>query len=76
MAGGWLFDIAEIENFDFLVLSTSNDKVSSGGDGDSVDAAVMNLNAILNVESLVVPDLQVSVPSNRSEVLTSNGCFG
>jgi hypothetical protein len=36
----------------------------------------MHSNAIFNVESLVVPDLEVSVPSNRCEVLSSNWSLG
>lgn len=64
VGGSGLFDIAEIKDFDFLVFSTSDDEVSSGGDSDGVDTAIMNLDAILDVEGLVVPDFKIAVPSN------------
>ena len=64
MAGGGFLDITEVKDFDFLVLSTGDDEVSSGGDGDGIDAAVMDLDRILDGESLVVPDLKISVPAD------------
>ena len=73
VAGGGLFDIAEVENENFLVFSSSHNEVSSGGDGDGVDVGIVNSDAVLDAESLVVPDLEVSVPSDWGEVLTSNG---
>ena len=64
MGRSGLFDVAEVEHTDLLVLSTSDDKVSTGGDSDSVDAAIMDSDGILDVEGLVVPDLEVTVPSD------------
>ena len=72
MAWSWLLNITEVENSNFLVFSSSNNEVSSGRDSDGIDASVMHSNAVLYVEGLVVPDLEVSVPSNGCEVLSSN----
>ena len=76
MDWGGLFNITEVEDSDFLVLSTGDDEVSSGGDGDGIDAAVMDLDAVLDVEGLVVPDLAVSVPTDGGEVLSASGFGG
>lgn len=76
MAGSWLLDITEVENSNLLVFSSSNNEVSSGRDGDGVDAAVVHSDAVLDVEGLVVPDLEVSVPSDGGEVLSANCGFG
>ena len=73
MAGCGLLNIAEVEDSDLLVLASGHNEVSSGRDGDSVDASVVHLDAILDVEGLVVPDLEVSVPSDGGEVLSSGG---
>ena len=67
-----LFDIAEIKDSDLLVLSTSNNEVSSRRDSYCVDGTIMNLDTVLNVEGLVVPDLEVAVPANRGKVLSAN----
>jgi len=64
VAGSGLLNITEVKDIDLLVLSTGDDEVSSGGDGNSVDVGVMDSQAVLDAESLVVPDLEVSVPSN------------
>lgn len=64
MGGSGLFNIAEVENSNLLVLSSSDDEVSTGRNSDSVDGAIMNTDAVLDVEGLVVPDLEVAVPSN------------
>ncbi len=72
MAWGWLFNIREIEDSNFLVFSSSYNEVSSGRNSDGVDGAVMYLDAVLDVEGLVVPDLEISVPSDGGEILTSN----
>ena len=71
VAGSWFFDITEVKNPNLLIFSSSDNEVSSGGDGDSVDAAVVHLDAVLDVESLVVPDLEVAVPADRGEVLSA-----
>ncbi len=76
MAWSWLLNITKVENSNFFVFSSSNDEVSSWRDSDGIDTSVMHSNAIFNVESLVVPDLEVSVPSNRCEVLSSNWSLG
>ena len=61
-----LVDVAEVEDLDLLVLSTGHDEVTLGGDGESVDASVVGLEAVLDAEALVVPDLEVSIPSDGS----------
>jgi len=76
VGGGGLLHITEIEDSDLFVLSTGDDEVSSGGDGDGVDAAIMDSDAVLDVEGLVVPDLEVSVPSDGGEVLSAGGLGG
>ena len=75
VAGCGFFNIAEIKNKNFLVFSSSHNEISSGGDSDSVDIGIMNSDAILDAEGLVVPDLEISVPSNWGEILTSNCGF-
>lgn len=75
VAGSGFFNITEVKNIDFFVLSTGDDEVTSGGDGDGVDVGVVNLDAVLDAESLVVPDFKVSVPSDRGEILSTDGGF-
>lgn len=75
MAKVKLLNVTEVENTNFLVFSTCHNKVSSGRDSDGIDASIMNRNAVLNVESLVVPDLKVAVPSDGCKVLSTCG-FG
>ena len=58
------FDITEVEDKNSLIFSSGNNEVSSGGDGDSIDVGIMNLDAVLDVEGLVIPDFKISVPSN------------
>ena len=70
-----LLNITEIEDSNLLVLSSGYDEVSSGGNSDGVDASIMHLDAVLDVEGLVVPDFEVSVPSDGGEVLSA-GSFG
>lgn len=76
VAGCGLLDIAEVEHSDLLVLSSGDDEVSSGGDGDCVDASVVHADAVLDVEGLVVPDLEVAVPADGGEVLSAGGLGG
>lgn len=64
VARGGLLNIAEVKNFNLLVLSSGDNEVSSGGDGDGIDGSIVNFNAVLDVEGLVVPDLEVTVPSD------------
>lgn len=59
-----LFNIAEVKNSDFQVLSTSHNEVSSGGDSKGINVGVVSLEGVLNAESLVVPDLKISIPSD------------
>lgn len=64
MGGSGLLDVAEVKHADLLVLSTGHDKVSTGGDSNSVDGAIVDLDTVLDVEGLVVPNLKISVPSD------------
>lgn len=62
--GERLLNIAEIEDSNLKVLTTGHNEVSSGGHGQSVNVGIMGSEGVLDVESLVVPDLEVSVPSD------------
>ena len=64
MSGVRFFNIAEVENSNFKIFSTSDDEVSSRRNSDGIDVGIMSSEAVLNVESLVVPDFKVSVPSD------------
>jgi hypothetical protein len=61
---------------DLFDLSSSYNEVSSRGDGDSLDISIVDMDSVLDVEGLVIPDLEVSVPSDGGEVLTSNCSLG
>lgn len=68
--------VVEVPDLDLLVLTTGNDEGSLGGGGDGVDVAVMSLEAVLNLEGLVVPDLKASIPSGGSEEAASEVALG
>lgn len=72
MTWGWFFYVRKIKNSNFFIFSSSYNKVSSWWDSDGIDTSVMNLNTILNIEGLVIPDLKISVPSDRWKELSSN----
>ena len=72
---GWLFNIGEVENSDFLVFSTGDDEVTSWWNGNGVDVRVVSSEWVLNVEGLVVPDFKISVPSDWGEELSSDGAL-
>lgn len=76
VTGSGLLNVAEVEDADLLVLSTGDDEVASGGNSDGIDAAVVDLDAVLDVEGLVVPDLKVAVPADGGEVLSASGLGG
>ena len=59
-----LLDITEIEDSDLLVLATSYNKVAPRRDSDGIDVGIMHRHTVLNIEGLVVPDLEITVPSD------------
>ena len=58
------FDISEFKDFDLLILSACDNEVTFGRNGKAVDVSIMSFEVILNVEGLIVPNFQISIPSN------------
>jgi hypothetical protein len=57
VAGSGLLNVTEVKNSDLFVLSSCHNEVSSRRDGDGVDGSVVDMDAVLDVKGLVVPDL-------------------
>lgn len=57
----------QVPNADFLVFTTSCDVLSVGGDGKGVYVGFVGLEGVSDLE-VGVPDLKLSVPSDRGEV--------
>jgi hypothetical protein len=72
MAWSRLLNITEIKDSDFLIFSSCHNKVSSRRNSDSINASVVDFDAVLNVECLVIPDFKIAIPSNWCEVLSSD----
>ena len=69
------FDISEFKDFDLLILSACDNEVTFGRNGKAVDVSIMSFEVILNVEGLIVPNFQISIPSNWSKEVSSNAAF-
>lgn len=63
----WLAAVVEVPDLDLFVLTAGDDEGALGGGRDGVDVAVVSLEAVLDVERLVVPDLETAVPASRCE---------
>lgn len=68
--------VVEVPDFNLLVLTAGDDEGSLGGGGDGVDVSVVSLEAVLDLERLVVPDFKTSVPSGGSKEATGEVTLG
>ena len=59
-----LFNITEVKNSDFQILAAGDDVVSSRRNSQGVDVSIMSLERVLDAEGLVVPNFEISIPSN------------
>lgn len=65
-------NISEIINSNLLILSTCDNEITSGRNSQTINVSLVSLEAILDVESLVVPYLKISIPTNWGKEMSSN----
>lgn len=64
----WLFEVVDVPDFDLVIFTAGGNVFTGWGNGEGIDGFIMSSEGVFDLEVLV-PDLEISIPSSSSEVL-------